>query len=156
MSAIRSILLAVALMAIGTGSSWAQSTNRQPDEKAIRAIFAEMEAAVAARKPERVAALHAPDSDIWMSGGDVISGMDEILRNEQEFEGTSGFQGYRIASIGKIRFIGGDAAIVNIEEVAMIAGKEQQAGSTVIFARRDGRWRIAGVRVMRFGPPTKR
>jgi uncharacterized protein (TIGR02246 family) len=155
MSAIRSILLALALTAIGAGSSWAQGTNRESDEKAIRAVFTEMEAAVAARKPERVVALHAPDSDIWMSGGDVISGRDGLLRNEQEFEAKSGLRNYRVASIGKIRFLGADAAIVNIEEVATIAGKEEQAGSTVIFTRREGRWLIAGVRLMRFSPPAK-
>jgi uncharacterized protein (TIGR02246 family) len=155
MSANRTILLALALAAIGTGPSWGQSTNGRSDEDAIRAVFAAMEAAVAARDPAGVAALHVQDSDIWMAGGDLLSGEADLLRNEEEFEATPGFQGYRIASIGKIRFLGVDAAVVNIEEVARIADKEQQAGSTVIFVRRDGRWRIAGVRVMRFGPPAK-
>lgn len=144
----KTLIFALFFAAIWTQPAWAQNTDVTTDEDAIRSLFAEMEAAVADRDAARVASLHLQDSDVWIAGQPLVSGIDTIQRSEEEFYATPGFQGWGITSVGKIRFIDPDVAIVNIEEKATFTDRVLQGETTVVLARRDGGWRFAAVRAM--------
>ena len=155
MSFIKPILLAVLITVIVTVPAWGQDTDGYSDEDAIRAVFAEMEAAVADRDAARVASLHIQDSDVWIAGQPLISGIDAIRRSEEDFYATPGFQSWGITSVGAIRFIDDNVAIVNIEEVARFTDQDMKGETTVVLTRRDGRWLFAAVRAMQLLPLPK-
>lgn len=122
--------------------------DRSADEAAIRALLATNEAATNRRDSAGVAATFVPEGDIWIVGRSLISGLDEIRRNEEEFYSTPGFQAWHV-TIDSIRFITPDVALVESTSVTTLDTGEIGAQSTWVASRHNGDWRIAAVRIMK-------
>ncbi len=141
------LLIAVAACSRARDSSDGVSWDRAADAAAIHALLATNEAATNRRDAAGVAATFMPEGDIWIVGGSLISGLDAIRRNEEEFYSTTGFQGWH-ATIDSIRFISRDVALVESTDLTILDTGEIEAQSTWIVGRHNGEWRIAAVRVM--------
>ena len=141
------LAIAVAACSGARDSSVTAGRDRSADETAIHALLATNEAATNRRDAAGVAATFVPEGDIWIVGGSLISGLDAIRRNEEDFYNTPGFQAWH-ATIDSIRFIGLDVALVESSDVTTLDSGEIGAQSTWIVSRQDGDWRFAAVRVM--------
>ena len=143
------LLIAVAACSRARDSSDGVSWDRAADAAAIHALLATNEAATNRRDAAGVAATFMPEGDIWIVGGSLISGLDAIRRNEEEFYSTPGFQGWH-ATIDAIRFISPNVALVESTDVSTLDTGETVYQTTWVTIRQNGDWRFAVVRVMSF------
>ena len=138
------ILFSFALIVTSVG---ALATENKADEAAIRSIVSASEAAANKRDFAAFAAMFTADGDSIVFDGPRDVGRDAI-RHPIEIAWKEQPASCRIAlKVESIRFLSKDIAIV--EDSASFTGCKDVVPdrATFVFARRDGKWQIAAMRV---------
>ena len=136
----------VALLAM-TLAVPALAQSRAADEVALRGRVTAFETAINKRDIAAVAALYAPDADLVVVDGPVVTGRAAIQSATQRDWG-SGSATRRIAlSVTGIRFVGPDIAIVSTK-AQFNEGPVKEDRGTWIAVREAGSWLIAALRVL--------
>jgi uncharacterized protein (TIGR02246 family) len=135
---------------LATAPSWAEQPQGNPaDEKALRELHQQFVAAYNKGDAKAVAAFYAPDADFVGIRGDAFHGRAEI---EESFaKSFARNKGAALKSpFGSLRFITSDVAIADrSEELTPTAqGEPGKINATVVYAKRDGKWLQASVRLM--------
>lgn len=137
------LIFLVAALVLVAGPASPQ--NQAADEAAIRDRVAAMETALNAGDYAGVAALYAPDGDVMIVDGPIVSGRAAIQADAEADWGAAPER--RIAlTVTSLRFLGPDVAIVNTR-AELNEGAWEDRG-TWVMVRRGGEWLLAALRVL--------
>jgi uncharacterized protein (TIGR02246 family) len=144
----RPMVLVVVLLA--TTQGWADQPRANPaDEEALHELHRAYLAAFNKGDAQALAALHAPDADRLGFQGQMTKGRTEIEKGAANF--LAQHKGVKLnSSFGTVRFLTPDVAIADRtgEVTPAIEGGPGKVHVTVIYVKRDGKWLIAGTRMM--------
>ncbi len=143
---IRAALALLQALVLGACTA-AEPPSRDADEAAIRALFQRNAEAANRRDAEGVVATYWPDGDVWIAGRPRVSGLDAIGQNELDWFATPGYRGWE-GRVEEIRFLGSDAALVEITGTTLLNDGEIAEQTTIVVSRRDREWRISAALVM--------
>ncbi len=138
--------LVVAVLALGAAPVFSQS--RVADETALRTRVAAFEAAINKRDMAGVAALYAPDADLIVIDGPLVTGRAAIQTTTQRDWGTGAATRRISLTVTGIRFLGSDVAIVNTRAQFNEGPVKEDRGTWVAARQPGGDWLISALRVM--------
>ena len=143
------VALFVALNAIAAvaGAS-AQSTDRNADEAAIRAVIQAFLDTREKNDAAGLAALLTPDVDQRQTSGNMRSGRDAVVSGSLATQQSTG--GRRTITVDSLRFVGSDVAIADgrYDSVGRADGTDQRMLTSMVLRRESGAWKIAAIRNM--------
>ena len=146
--ATRLSVLVVVLLA--TRQGWGEQPKANPaEEKALRDAHRTFLAAFNKGDAEAVAAFYAPDADLIGPTGQLSKGRAQIEKTHADFFAKN--KGIKLKSpFGSVRFITPDVAIADRtgELTPASDGGTGKVHATIVYVKSDGKWLMAGVRLM--------
>lgn len=138
---------AVACLLILAGAPTLAQPPAGEDDTAVREVVRRYVEAREARDAEAVRALLTPDADQLVSDGTWRRGRDVLIRGMLESSRRN--PGKRTIEVESVRLLGPDVALADGRYTLAGAGPDARAmWTTIILARADGGWKIAGIRNM--------
>jgi uncharacterized protein (TIGR02246 family) len=117
------------------------------DDAAVREVVRRYVDAREARDAKAVEAILTPDADQLVSDGAWRRGRDALVRGMLESSGRN--PGKRTIEVESVRLVGPDVALADGRYTLAGTGPDARAmWTTIILARADGGWKIAGIRNM--------
>ncbi|WP_337175867.1 SgcJ/EcaC family oxidoreductase [Paludisphaera sp.] len=145
---------AVACLLILAGSTALAQPPAGGDDEAVRDVVRRYVEAREARDAKAVEALLTADADQLVSDGTWRRGRDALVRGM--LESSSKNPGKRTIEVESVRLLGPDVALADGRYTLAGAGPDARAmWTTIILARADGGWKIAGIRNMLPAPGAK-
>src|SRR5262249_42978849 len=146
--ATRWTVMVVVLLA--TAPLWAEQPKAAPaDERALRELHQAFLAAFNKGDVEAVVALHTPDVDFLGFDAQMSKGRAEL--GKRLASGSAKYKSAKLQSpFGSLRFLTPDVAIADRPSglTPRPEGGPNNVHATVVYVKRDGKWLIAGVRLM--------
>jgi uncharacterized protein (TIGR02246 family) len=134
--------LAVALL----DTSLAQDTQREADERAIKAVIQEFLDARDANDAARLGAILTADVDQQQTSGATRRGREAVVSGSLETQRSTG--GKRTITVDSVRFVAADVAIADgrYDSLGRADGTDRHMLTSMVLKREAGRWRIAAIR----------
>jgi uncharacterized protein (TIGR02246 family) len=134
--------LAVALL----DTSLAQDTQREADERAIKAVIQEFLDARDANDAARLGAILTADVDQRQTSGATRRGREAVVSGSLETQRGTG--GKRTITVDSVRFVAADVAIADgrYDSLGRADGTDRHMLTSMVLKREAGRWRIAAIR----------
>jgi uncharacterized protein (TIGR02246 family) len=134
--------LAVALL----DTSLAQDTQREADERAIKAVIQEFLDARDANDAARLGAILTADLDQQQTSGATRRGREAVVSGSLETQRSTG--GKRTITVDSVRFVAADVAIADgrYDSLGRADGTDRHMLTSMVLKREAGRWRIAAIR----------